>query len=99
MTAATRDTLLDAIAMLRAANTGDSEARDSIVDHADTRALAVSLARLAHTYLAGAAQMSGVPPEEIPAAINHLLDAALDRELLDAELDTADILGGNAPQP
>ena len=94
MTAVTRETLLDAIAMLRAANAGDAGARDSILDHADTRSLAASLAQLAHTFLAGYAQAAGVPAGQLPAAITAQLDAALSRELLDEELGPADALGG-----
>ena len=99
MTAATRETLLDAIAMLRAASAGDDQARDAILGHADTRALAVSLAQLAHTFLSGCALQAGVAPEELPAAITRLLDAAVDRELLDAELGPADGLGACLPRP
>jgi hypothetical protein len=87
---ATRETLLDAIAMLRAANAGDGEARAAILDHANTRELAASLAALAHTFLVGYAQAFGVPAEELPAAISRQLDAALARQLLDDELGPAE---------
>lgn len=85
--------MLDAIAILRAANADDSEARDSILDHADTRKLAVVLATLAHTFLTGYAQALGVLPEDLPAAINRQLDAELARQMLDQELGPADALG------
>jgi len=97
MSAAGHDAILDAFALLRARNAGDDETFDSVLGHANTRNLAATLAGLAHSLLAAYARQLGVPPDQLPAAIEYQLDAGLARELLDDELGPADALAGGSP--